>query len=172
MSTHEFEHRFDIADEFLRHTDLIIRDVQDPFIQQRYVGFIAVSAVTVYELAIKDILFRFSDRQHAVLGALSRGFFERMNGRISLQDLRKNHVPKFGQTYANRFDHRLDQRENDLLIGERRSMKSAYTNVIQWRHSFAHAGEVPTTTNYEEVKASYVLGKQVIYCLHDAFGAD
>ena len=171
MSTAPFQSRFDVADEFLRHTDIVIAEIEDQFIQQRYLGFIAVNAVTVYELAIKDILFAFSD-QHEVLGAVTRGFFERMNGRISLQQLRENHVPKFGQSYVNRFEEHLDQREDALLVERKGSMKSAYGNVLRWRHRFAHVGEAPTTTNYQEVKASYVLGKEVIYCLGDTFCVD
>ena len=72
-----FEHRFESAEEFLNHTDTMMGKIDDPYIQQKYIGFITVSAVTVYELAIKDIIFRFSDQKHKVLGSISRSIFSK-----------------------------------------------------------------------------------------------
>ena len=163
-----FEQRFISADEFLIHTDLLMAEIDDPMIQQSYVGFITVSAVTVYELAIKDIIFKFSDEKHEVLGSVSRHVYERWNGRIRLKELRKDHIRRFGDIYVDEFNRVLEQKEKDSLREGKGSIENAYTNIILWRNKFAHSGETLTTTNYNEVKNSYNLGKEVIYSLDKA----
>ena len=72
-----FESRFESADGFLNHTDVIMEGIDDPLIQQKYLGFIAISAVTVYELAIKDIIFRFSDSEAQSFGFVIPVFFRK-----------------------------------------------------------------------------------------------
>ena len=163
-----FTSRFESTDEFLSHTDEVITDVTDTGIQATYAGFIAISAVTAYELAIRDVIFRFSDQKHSLLGSVSRNLYRRLNGRISLRDLRKQHVGRFGESYLCHFNRLLDEREVDILAIKKKSVQGSYSNVIQWRNKFAHEGQVPPTTNYEEVKHSYELGKEVIFCLDKA----
>ena len=161
-----FEQRFVNADEFLNHTDAMMQKISDQIIQQRYLGFITVNAVTVYELAIKDIIYRFSDQKHSILGKVSRSVFERMNGRIKLRDLKENHISRFGDRYVDRFNKILEEKETESLQESGSSIKASYGNVITWRNNFTHGtSESPITTNYLEVKRSYMLGKKVIYCL-------
>ena len=164
----EFEKRFESVEEFLIHTDEMMTRIDDPLIQQKYIGFITVSAVTVYELAIKDIIYRFSDQKHKILGSFTRSVFGRMNGRIKLSDLRENHISRFGEKYVKKFNNILEITERNNLAAEGGSIISSYGNVIRWRNTFAHGGEIPTTTNYQEVKDSYMRGKKIIYCLDGA----
>ena len=46
---------FVIADDMINHLNSIVGGTTDPFMSSRYVGFVSVSAVTVYELALKEI---------------------------------------------------------------------------------------------------------------------
>jgi hypothetical protein len=55
--------QFQLADDYLAHLDAVIVQITDPFIKSRYTGFLAVSAVTVYELAIKSIFIDFAHRK-------------------------------------------------------------------------------------------------------------
>lgn len=159
--------RFSLADDYITHLDGMMAGIADPFIQSRYLGFIAISAVTVYELAIKDIFFSFADKKHVVLGNTTRAKFEKINGRIQLKSLKGEHIGPFGEKYIKRFGKKLEERENQSLRSGSGSVKAAYGNIISWRHTFVHSGEAPTTTNYNEVKRAYQAGKDVLHALND-----
>lgn len=63
-----YQDHFKLADDIISHVDTVIHEIADPFISSRYIGFISVSAVTVYELAIKEIFCDFATQEHEVLG--------------------------------------------------------------------------------------------------------
>lgn len=163
-----FEDRFSLADDYLNHIDAIIVGLPDDFIRSRYLGFLAVSAVTAYELAIKDIIYRFSDEKHRALGELARSKFERLNGQIKLVDLRKRHIASFGQKYCDRFDREIKSAERAALSAHAGSVKSSYGNLITWRHNFVHEGTWPNTATYGDLKTAYDHGKELIRCIDRA----
>jgi hypothetical protein len=144
----------------------MMASIADPFIQSRYLGFVVISAVTVYELAIKDILYDFADKKHAVLGKFVRSKFDRLNGRIKIDSLQNEHIVSFGAKYANKFKVSIDKMEQTSLASGTGSIKSSYANIIAWRHAFVHEGTIPNTTNYAEIKKSYLSGKEVVHCLN------
>lgn len=86
-----YRDRFALVEDYLAHVDPMMDAIADPFVQARYIGFIAISAVTAYELAIKDILYDFADKKHVVLGEVIRSRLLRLNGKIKLDDLKKEH---------------------------------------------------------------------------------
>ena len=60
---------FKLADDLIAHLTPAVAGIADPFLASRYWGFVAVAAVTVYELAVKEILMRLRRiRINAVLG--------------------------------------------------------------------------------------------------------
>lgn len=158
--------RFALVEDYLAHLDPMMAGIADPFVQGRYIGFIATSAVTVYELAIKDIFYAFADKKHVVLGDVTRARFFRLNGKIKLDDLKKDHVKMFGDKYRQRFLRKLDEFDLAYIRQHGLSPKTAYSNIITWRHQFVHEGIHPTTTNYAEMKEHYEAGKQIIHCLN------
>jgi hypothetical protein len=158
---------FQLADDYLAHLDTVIVQITDPFIKSRYTGFLAVSAVTVYELAIKTIFIEFANRKHHVLGNFTAAYFDRINGRIKTDIIRDDYIKKFGERYVKRFRKKLEEREQQILKSEKRSVKSSYANIITWRNGFAHEGQIQTVATYEEVKLAYVTGKHLIHCLAD-----
>lgn len=160
--------RFALVEDYLTHLDPMMAGIADPFLQGRYLGFVLISAVTVYELAIKDIIYEFSDKKHAVLGKFARARFDQLNGRIKIDSLKNEHIKMFGVKYVERFNKKLDAREILSLSSGGPSIKSSYGNVITWRHAFVHQGVVPNTTNYAEIKRAYVAGKEVLHCVNDA----
>ncbi|WP_146750215.1 HEPN domain-containing protein [Komagataeibacter rhaeticus] len=157
--------RFVQVEDYLAHLDPMMASISDPFVQGRYIGFIATSAVTAYELAIKDIFYAFADKKNSVLGNLTRARFSRLNGKIKLDDLKREHVKSFGEKYLVRFKRNLEIADDAYVRVHRNSPKTAYNNVITWRHTFVHEGEPPNTTNYPEIKKNYLAGKEVIHCL-------
>lgn len=160
-----YDRHFALADDMIDHLNTVITNITDPFIASRYVGFVAVAAVTVYELAIKDIFIEFGTQKHPILGTFTRSYFDRINGRIKIQIIRDEYVKKFGDKYVTRFRKKLDQAETRSLRSSGISIKESYGNIILWRNNFAHEGQIPTTVTYSEVTQSYIAGKQVIKCL-------
>ena len=94
--------------------------------------------------------------------------FERLNGRISLRDIRETHVPKFGDRYLVRFTALMEEAELESLRQGGVSIKSSYGNLITWRNKFVHEGEMPNTATYEEAKRAYECGKVVLDCVAHA----
>lgn len=163
-----FEDRFTLADDYLTHVDGVILGLPDDFIRSRYLGFLAISAVTAYELAIKDIIYRFSDQKHRALGELARSRFDRLNGQIKLSDLRKRHIVSFGQKYCDRFDRELQSVERASQAARTGSVRSSYGNLITWRHNFVHEGVWPNTATYGDLRSAYDHGKELIRCIDRA----
>ncbi len=156
---------FATADNVITNLAAVVAATADPILVGQYTGFAAVSAVTVYELAIKEIFFDFAHRKHKVLGQFTESYFDHINGRIGLRTLKKDYVPRFGDQYAKRFEKRLDDDDLSELRISGISIKSSYGNLIAWRHEFAHVGQIPTNATFAEVQHSYQYGKRVIDCL-------
>jgi hypothetical protein len=159
-----YHDHFKLADDLINHLDGIIGNVSDPFISSRYVGFVAVAGTTVYELAIKEIFLKFSEKKHKVFGNFANSFFERLNGRIKTSELR-NYLSRFGDRYVERYKKLEKKMENDFLRKQGKSVLSSYNNIIEWRNQFAHQGQIPTTPSYHEVTSAYRIGKEIIHCL-------
>jgi hypothetical protein len=159
-----YEDRFLAADQYVQHLDAFVPTIQDPLLISRYAGFLAVTAVTVFELAFKDIVYEFADKKHAVFGVHIRATYERLNGRISISSIRCDHIAKFGSKYKDRFDQFLKELDEESLKAGNGSVKSSYENLITWRNRFVHGGNMPDAT-YEESKRSYFLAKNVLACV-------
>jgi hypothetical protein len=156
---------FRLADDMIVHLNGVVTNVFDPFILSRYAGFTTVAAATVYELAIKEIIISFSQKKHAVFGTFTESLYERLNGRISLQDIKDTHIKRFGEKYQKRFKAKLSEAESIALTTKRLSITQSYSNIVYWRHSFAHAGQIPPNATYQDVVNSFDAGKDVIHCL-------
>ncbi len=159
---------FQLADNVITHLDTVIGGIADPFITTRYVGFVAVVSVTVYELAIKEIFIDFAQKKHKVLGEFARKNFDRINGRVRTKDIKEDYIPCFGSKYVEKFKKKLDLAEKRALRNQGISILNCYANVITWRNQFAHEGQLPSTATYSEIKKSYQAGKEVIRCLAEA----
>lgn len=153
------------ADDVVAHLNTIVPVLYDPLLKTKYTGFVTVAAVTVYELAIKEIFCEFGRRKHKVLGKFTESHFDRIHGRVSLDAIRKDYCARFGDVYADRFKSHLDAAAKKHLANYRRDLRSAYSNLILWRNSFAHEGQVPATATYAEAVQSYEDGKFVIHAL-------
>lgn len=160
-----YSDRFLVSDQYVDHVDAIIDTIEDPLIRVRYAGFVAVTAVTVFELAFKDILYEFADRKHKVFGTHIRFSYDKLNGRIGISDIRNNHVVRFGERYHKRFERTLKEMEKSCLASGEGSITSSYGNLVTWRHKFVHEGDLPNTATYDEARRSYFLGKKVLECL-------
>ena len=157
--------RFQHADDVVAHLNGIVPTITDPLLAAKYVGFVSVAAVTVFEMAIKDIFVDFAGKKHLVLGVYVESHFKRINGRIKLNIVKDEYVSRFGDRYKKRFSKRLDKAAEEYLRVHRRDIKASYNNLIVWRNDFAHEGRINSTTTYSEVVQAYTDGKEVIRCL-------
>jgi hypothetical protein len=159
-----YSDRFIDTDNLLSHLSTVVPTITDPALLSRYAGFLSVSAITVYELAIKDIFNEFAKKKNKSFGNFVEKHFSKINGRISLDDLRGQHIKPFGEKYLKQFDNKIIAEELNTLTTSKISMKESYKNLITCRHQFVHGG-APTLT-YKEVVDNYQYGKQVIECLN------
>jgi len=159
-----YKAHFAHADAIVAHLNGLVPTLGDPLLEAKYVGFITVAAVTVYELAIKEIFIEFAKKKHAAFGNFTEKFFERLNGRIKTKELREN-IKSFGEKYVLRFDKQLEKEAKAYLKLHKRDIRSSYLNVITWRHDFAHAGKISATATFSEATLAYEEGKVVIHCL-------
>ena len=159
---------FKHADDIIAHLNVAMPTITDPILKIKYIGFVTVAAVTVYELAIKHVFIAFAKKKHKVLGNFTEKFFRRINGRIKYDVIYKDYISKFGEKYQKRFTKNIDSVTRQYLSIHRRDIKSAYSNLIIWRNDFAHEGKLNTTATYSEVVQAYEDGKEVIHCLNAA----
>ena len=151
--------RFSATDDLIVHLTPLVSAITDSRLKAYYAGFISVNAVTVYELAIKDIFKDFAEKKHAVFGCFAQNHFVRINGRIKLQEL-KDHINLFGKKYEDRFKKQLKSKEDQALSKRKISLINCYNNLITCRHQYVHGG-APTLT-FSEVLDFYNNGKEII----------
>ncbi|MGD0570229.1 MAG: HEPN domain-containing protein [Candidatus Sulfotelmatobacter sp.] len=162
-----YQSNFLHADEIIAHLGGLRGPALDPLLEAKYVGFVAVACVTVFEMAIKDILISFAAKKHKVLGTLVRSRCERMNGRIQLDSLKSDYVSPLGVKYKERFDRKVKERANAMLQANHRDIRASYKNIILWRNDFAHAAAIGNAT-WAEVVQAYGDGKEILDCLHQS----
>jgi hypothetical protein len=160
-----YSDHFKLADDLIDHLDSVLVGMHDPFIASRYAGFVAVCSVTVLEMALKAILCDFAEAKHKVLGTFCAKHFERINGRIGLDTIVGEYLPRFGTKYQSKFQRALEKLEIEQLRTTGGSVKQSYRNLLTWRNGFSHGGNVPQNATYHEVKLAYVRGKTVMDCL-------
>lgn len=158
-----YQDHYQHADAIVAHLDTLVPGLADPLLRAKYTGFVTVAAVTVYEMAVKDVFIDFASQTHPVLGSFADSFFDRINGRIQLDDLKK-YAARFGQAYADTFIARLKDSSEQHLKAAKRDPRSAYSNLVLWRHDFAHEA-IAASATYQEAVTAYQDGKVVIECL-------
>ena len=157
--TNHFQH----ADDLVAHLNGTVPSIADALLQAKYVGFVSIAAVTVYELALKEIFIDFATKKNKIFGSFTAASFDRINGRIKIQNISDEYVPKFGDKYQTRFRKKIGAKATDFLRTNGRDFRASYGNLITWRHDFAHAGKFRTTATYTEVVQAYEDGKEVIH---------
>lgn len=158
---------FSLVDDVAKHLDEVVAGV-DPFLQSRYVGFYSVASAAVVELAVKDIIVAFASSHGKLFGDYCRSKYERINGKVSYDDLCKDHLKPFGQVYVKRFKRIVRAADYYFLKTHNYSVKKSYETLFTCRHSFAHQGLVPDQISFDDVKTGYVCGKVMLACLERA----
>jgi di/tripeptidase len=156
--------RFQSTDDLMNHLNTFVPTLPDEELKSKYAGFLSASAVTVYELAIKDICIEFAEKKNKTFGFFIEKHFSRINGQILIKDI-KNYVGKFGEKYLTKFNTKLEKKKNELLGTYRNDIQAVYGNLITCRHKFIHTSA--HTMTFNEVVQSYQMGKEIINVLND-----
>lgn len=160
-----YQNRFVSTDNLITHLNPFVNAITDAEIKANYAGFLSVSAVTVYELALKDIFIDFAQKKNMVFGSFVEKYFSSINGRIKIADLKGQHIQQFGEKYLIKFEKKLQIREKIVFNTLRKNVRSDYSNLVICRHKYVHGG-YPTLT-FQEVLDSYNVGKEVIHSLYE-----
>lgn len=163
-----YQSNFVHADEIIAHLGGLRGPNLDPLLESKYVGFVAVACVTVFEMAIKEILVSFADKKHLVLGNFVRNRCERMNGRIQIDSLKQDYISPLGIKYKERFDRKVSECAKSVLQTKHRDIRVSYRNIILWRHGFAHSGATGGNATWAEVVQAYEDGKEIVHCLNQS----
>lgn len=156
------------SDLFIQHIKKTASSINDDYVTSRYVGFIATTAVTVYEVAVKKLLIEFANSQHPILANFVSAEFEQINARIRTEDIREKYLDKFGKDYSDSFVSLLETKEKEFLK-DKGSIIHSYGNLITWRHEFVHQGTIAANATFDEAVKAYGLGKEVIFVLQQTF---
>lgn len=150
-----------------RGVDLQINKLQaqvtpetDPLVLSSLAGLVAVTAVTAYELAIKDIFEEFARRKHKVFGTFVKSTYSKLNGRILYNDVKEGLVKHFGDKYSKKLVKKKDVKTALILASEGVDLVQTYNNLIECRHQLVHAGNF--TMSFDESVRSYQIGKKLI----------
>ena len=155
--------RFAAVDELISNLSPIISGLSAE-VQSKFVGFLAVNAITAYELAIREIIEDYATSKHCDFGEYVRCVFSRINGRISIGDI-KGELKKFGGNYKDNFETNINSKESTILTTTGNSLFTCYDNLLTCRHRYVHASVI--TLTIQECIDYYQIGKNVIEALHE-----
>jgi uncharacterized protein with HEPN domain len=159
---------FNNTDFFIEQIDINVKNTVDTQIKNRYIGFIAVTAITGYETAVRQIITDFAKSNHEILWNYVTSHLERLNAGISEEAIQERYLKRFGRKYSEAFKSNIQVANNGVMKTERNSNPSAaYRNLIQWRNQFVHTGIIPNTPTFEEAIKAYSLGKYIIVALEE-----
>lgn len=128
--------------------------------EKKLAGLICVMAVTSYELAIKEIFIEFAQKEYKPCSRFIDSYFNRLNGRIQIKDIKGQYISYFGDNYKEAFKKRLDEIPQNI--------RDSYNELIDWRHDFAHNGII--ASERPKVVNAYENGKEIIHCLAECMG--
>lgn len=129
-------------------------------------GLLVVTMVASYESCVKETLINFASQHHNKFGTFAQNHFRKLNSRIALSDL-SNYASKFDDSIHQKFKDLIKIRKTKLITKIGKDFTTAYSQILSWRHDFAHAGVRNTTV--EEALSTHCLAKRVLYSFDDAF---
>lgn len=159
---------FTASDTVLAHLTEYVGGIDDNYLKSRYTGFVAVTAVTSYEVNIRNKIFDFCRKKHKVFGDFSEAQFEKTNAKVKLAHLKDEYLKRFGGKYLKSFQKRVDLVEKEYLAEKGISLKNSYHNLITWRNDFVHEGVLPAYATYDDAREAYEAGKKIVSAFFDS----
>ena len=129
-------------------------------------GLLVVAVVASYETCVKETLMNYAHRYHIKFGKFTQNQFKKLNSRISISDL-NGYANNFDESVYDRFRNKITKRKDQINNRVGRDLTTSYTQMLRWRHDFAHSGTRNTTV--EEALLTHKFAKRVLYIFDDAF---
>jgi len=127
-------------------------------------GLLVVTACATYETCVKQIIYNYAGRHSPIFKIYAENKYNKINSRIDVGDLHayaKTFHPNLGTLFKNNLSRTcaayLDRTSVDI--------KQSYSQMLEWRHSFAHTGARVTTV--EEALRHHRYAKRVIFTFAD-----
>ena len=131
-------------------------------------GLLNVTICATYENCVKLILHEYAGRQSSLFQIYTKNQYDRINSRIDINDLHK-YAKTFHPDINKDFKIRLKKTSEFFLNRTAGDIIKSYSQLLEWRHDFAHTGQRVTTV--EEVTKHHRMGKRVILLFSDAFSS-
>ena len=132
-------------------------------------GLLNVTICATYENCVKVIIHDYAARQSQLFERYTRSQYDKINSRIDLSDLHK-----LAKTFHNKinlkFKEDINRYKKYYLDRANEDITTSYSQILKWRHDFAHSGTRVTTV--EEVLKYHQIGKRVILLFSDAFAQE
>ncbi|MGF0539265.1 HEPN domain-containing protein [Agrobacterium sp. ES01] len=174
----------EILDENFRHIRDLARDIEEKLngtssteqrLRNEIAGMFAVTIAASYEGIVKETLVSYAGNFHPKYRSHIEKDFDRLNGRISLDDL-KAYSRRFGLTEwvghkvkknSTTFHKILEQRKTIVERRFRTDLITSYENIFTWRHAYAH--ERATVATFSDVYKAHRVAQYVIRSFVKAF---
>lgn len=129
-------------------------------------GLLVVAIAVSYENCVRNTLCRYSDTRHVDFGVFTTNNFEKLNSKVALSDLYR-YCKLFGVSIHREFKESLKARNQRVNERTGVDMIGCYSQILSWRHAYAHAGIKNTTIG--ECLRTYRIGKRILYEFDIAF---
>lgn len=168
MSRADLDAHFRRIDNLVEHMDRMVPEGGKGTADFRgdLAGLLVVAIVASYETCVKEVMINFASRKHSQFEVFVANEYSKLSSRVAVSDLHR-YAQLFGHEVGGRFKSRLNQRSDS--IGQRTGVdiKQSYSQLLNWRHDFAHAGKRNTTI--DEAMQFHCYGKRVLYAFDEAF---
>jgi hypothetical protein len=128
--------------------------------RKKFSTFYVVCVAATYENCIRDILYDYSDFYHKKFSFQVEKKYQRLNSKIKYIDLRSI-ISSFDGN-AKWFDEKCTKIGSNFSI----DLMKAYDQILDWRHSAAHANKFPASL--EEIYKTHGFVKHVIYSFEES----
>jgi RiboL-PSP-HEPN len=108
-------------------------------------GLLSVAFCAAIESALKNILIEFGAKQHPLVAEWSKARFEKLNGKIKIKEICDEYLIHYGSERVAEFKKSLTLASKEKYSIEYDQFCSEYSQLMIWRHEFAHAGNVICT---------------------------
>lgn len=129
-------------------------------------GLLTVMVCASYENCVKGIIQEYSGRGSPLFRIYTENRYEKINSKIDIPDLR-NYSKTFHPEIGKDFDSNLKEVNCFFLKRTKVSIQSRYSQILKWRHDFAHTGNRVTTV--EEVVDHHRYAQRVLTTFADSF---
>lgn len=147
----------------------------DPRLANELAGMFAVTVAATYEGIVKETLVNYASRFHSKYQEHVEKDFDRLNAKISLDDLR-NYSRRFGlnswtgteaKKNSTTFHRILKERGKIVERRYRADLILSYESLLQWRNAYAH--QRSTSATFRDVYRAHQVGQHVIRSFVTAF---